>query len=81
MIANIDLLNEIKDGGLTMDDELVRLKEMGGGDCEGLINLAAMLDWSVSEFDLPQISEDPATGGQSELKCFAVLLVLYKLYL
>lgn len=42
MIANIDLLNEIKDGGLTMDDELVRLKEMGGGDCEGLINLAAM---------------------------------------
>ena len=28
VIANIDLLNELKDGGLTVDAELARLKEM-----------------------------------------------------
>ena len=28
VIANIDLLNELKDGGLTVDVELARLKEM-----------------------------------------------------
>ncbi|KAF3532288.1 hypothetical protein DY000_02039511 [Brassica cretica] len=30
VIANIDLLNELKDGGLTVDAELARLKEMEG---------------------------------------------------
>ena len=30
--ANIDLLNEVNDGGLSVDTELARLKEMEG-DC------------------------------------------------
>ncbi|KAG2297635.1 hypothetical protein Bca52824_044304 [Brassica carinata] len=52
--ANIDLLNEHKDGGLTVDAELARLKEIEG-DCEGLVALAAVPDWSISELDLPQV--------------------------
>ncbi|KAG2284758.1 hypothetical protein Bca52824_055978 [Brassica carinata] len=52
VIANIDLLNELKDGGLTVDAELTRLKEMEG-DCEDLIASAVMSDWSISELDLP----------------------------
>ncbi|KAF3555955.1 hypothetical protein F2Q69_00015089 [Brassica cretica] len=55
--ANIDLLNELKDGGLTVDAELARLKEMER-DCEDLVASAAVPDWSISELDLPQISED-----------------------
>ncbi|KAG2282915.1 hypothetical protein Bca52824_054135 [Brassica carinata] len=57
VVANIDLLNELKDGGLTVDAELTRLKEMEK-DCEGLVTLAAVSDWSISELDLPQVSED-----------------------
>ncbi|KAF2605290.1 hypothetical protein F2Q70_00026431 [Brassica cretica] len=57
VVANIDLLDELKDGGLTMDAELARLKEMEK-DCEGLVTLAAVSDWSISELDLPQVSED-----------------------
>uniref|UniRef100_A0A0D3CRM6 Replication factor A C-terminal domain-containing protein n=1 Tax=Brassica oleracea var. oleracea TaxID=109376 RepID=A0A0D3CRM6_BRAOL len=37
VITNIDLLNELKDGGLTVDAELARLKEMEG-DCEESTN-------------------------------------------
>ncbi|KAF2563671.1 hypothetical protein F2Q70_00017423 [Brassica cretica] len=55
--ANIYLLNELIDGGLTVDAELARLKEMEG-DCEGLVASAAVSDWSISGLDLPQISED-----------------------
>ena len=55
--ANIDLLNELKDGGLTVDAELARLKGMEG-DCEDLVALAAVPDWSISELDLPQVSDD-----------------------
>ncbi|KAF2570596.1 hypothetical protein F2Q70_00003628 [Brassica cretica] len=55
--ANIDLLNELKDGGLTVDAELARLKGMKG-DCEDLVALAAVPDWSISELDLPQVSDD-----------------------
>ncbi|KAF3550739.1 hypothetical protein DY000_02003403 [Brassica cretica] len=64
--ANIDLLNEHKDGGLTVDAELARLKEMEG-DCEGLVALAAVPDWSISELDLPQVSDDSTNqvGGLS----------------
>ncbi|KAG2282451.1 hypothetical protein Bca52824_053671 [Brassica carinata] len=51
VIANIDLLNEVKDGGLTVDAELARLKEMEE-DCEGLVASAAVSDWSISELDL-----------------------------
>ncbi|KAF3519173.1 hypothetical protein DY000_02058491 [Brassica cretica] len=55
--TNIDLLNELKDGGVTVDAELARLKEMER-DCEDLVASAAVPDWSISELDLPQISED-----------------------
>ncbi|KAG2292931.1 hypothetical protein Bca52824_039600 [Brassica carinata] len=55
--ANIDLLNELKDGGLTVDAELARLKGMEG-DCEDLVALAAVPDLSISELDLPQVSDD-----------------------
>ncbi|KAF2618865.1 hypothetical protein F2Q68_00038689 [Brassica cretica] len=53
--ANIDLLTELKDGGLTMDAELARLKGMEG-DCEDLVASAAVPDWSISELDLTQVS-------------------------
>ncbi|KAF2556945.1 hypothetical protein F2Q68_00014743 [Brassica cretica] len=66
VIANIDLLNELKDEGLTVDAELARLKEMEG-DCEDLVASAAVPDWSISELDLPQVSDDSADqiGGSS----------------
>ncbi|KAF2551408.1 hypothetical protein F2Q68_00034013 [Brassica cretica] len=66
VVANIDLLNELKDGGLTVDAELARLKEMEK-DCEVLVTLAAVSDWSISELDLPQVSEDSVdqAGGSS----------------
>ncbi|KAF3533028.1 hypothetical protein DY000_02040910 [Brassica cretica] len=54
VIANIDLLNELKDGGLTVDAELARLKEMEG-DCENFVASAAVPDWSISKLDLPQV--------------------------
>ena len=57
VVANIDLLNELKDGGLNEDAELARLKEMEK-DCEGLVALAAVSDWSISGFDLSQVSKD-----------------------
>ncbi|KAF3583490.1 hypothetical protein F2Q69_00028404 [Brassica cretica] len=65
VIANIDLLNELKDEGLTGDAELARLKEMEGY-CEDLVASAAS-DWSISELDLPQVSNDSADqiGGSS----------------
>ncbi|KAG2266557.1 hypothetical protein Bca52824_073636 [Brassica carinata] len=51
VITNIDLLNELKDGGLTVDAELA----------------PAVPDWSISELDLPQISKDSVdhVGGSS----------------
>lgn len=66
VIANIDLLNKLKDGGLTVDAELARLKEMEG-DCEDLVASAAVSDWSISELGLPQVSVDSADqiGGSS----------------
>ncbi|KAG2292641.1 hypothetical protein Bca52824_039310 [Brassica carinata] len=66
VIANIDLLNELKNGYLTVDAELARLKEMEG-DCEDLVASAAMSDWSISELDLPQVSDDSLdqVGGSS----------------
>ncbi|KAF3574648.1 hypothetical protein F2Q69_00059631 [Brassica cretica] len=66
VVSNIDLLNELKDGGLNKDAELARLKEMEK-DCEGLVALAAVSDWSVSGFDLSQVSKDSVdqAGGSS----------------
>ncbi|KAF2539531.1 hypothetical protein F2Q68_00019944 [Brassica cretica] len=59
VVANIDLLNELKNGGLTVDAELARLKEMEG-DCEDLVASTTVSDWSISELDLPQVSDDSA---------------------
>ena len=57
VVAIIDLLTELKDGGLTVNAELSRLKEMEK-DCVDLLASAAVPDWSISEFDLPQVSDD-----------------------
>ncbi|KAG5415271.1 hypothetical protein IGI04_002838 [Brassica rapa subsp. trilocularis] len=57
VVANLDLLNEIKDEGLVVEDEIVCLKEMEK-DCEAASSLAAVPDWSVAGLDLPQVSED-----------------------
>ncbi|KAL0754338.1 hypothetical protein Bca101_092006 [Brassica carinata] len=66
VVANIDLLIELKDGGLTVDAELARLKEMEKY-CVDLLAAAAVPDWSISEFDLPQVSDDSVdrVGGSS----------------
>ncbi|XP_009124888.1 uncharacterized protein At3g60930, chloroplastic [Brassica rapa] len=68
VVANINLLTELKDGGLTVDVELARLKEMER-DCADLLASADVPDWSISEFDLPQISDDSVdqVGGSSVL--------------
>ncbi|XP_048613418.1 uncharacterized protein At3g60930, chloroplastic-like [Brassica napus] len=66
VIANIDLLNELKDGGLTVDAELACLKDMEGY-CEDLVASATVSDWSISELDLPQVSDDSVdqVGGSN----------------
>ena len=66
VVANINLLIELKDGGLTVDAELARLKEMER-DCADLLASAAVPDWSISELDLLQISDDSVdqVGGSS----------------
>ncbi|XP_013669581.1 uncharacterized protein LOC106374022 [Brassica napus] len=45
--------------GGSEDAELARLKEIEG-DCEDLIASTAVPDWSISELDLPQVSDDSA---------------------
>lgn len=55
VIANIDLLSELKEGGLIIDEELARLKQMEK-DCEALSELAAVPNWTLSDFDLPEVS-------------------------
>ena len=66
MVANIDLLIELNDGGLTVDAELARLKEMER-DCVDHLASAAVPNCSISELDLPQSSDDSVDqiGGPS----------------
>ena len=64
VVANLDLLNEIKDEGLVVEDEIVRLKEMEK-DSEAIGSLAAVLDWSVAGLDLPQVSEDSIVDDEA----------------
>ncbi|KAF2535122.1 hypothetical protein F2Q68_00020551 [Brassica cretica] len=66
VVANIDLLNELKDGSLNVDAELARLREMEK-DCEGLVALGTISDWSIFGLVLPQVSEDSVdqAGGSS----------------
>ncbi|KAF3516906.1 hypothetical protein DY000_02058873 [Brassica cretica] len=78
MTVNIDLLNELKNGGLTVDAELARLKEMEG-DCKDLVASAAVPDWSISELDLPQISEDSVDQIGGRLSPMIPLLANFRL--
>lgn len=57
VVANIDLLNDIKDRGLVVDEELDRLKEIEK-DCGDVVDLCVASSWAVSDLDLPQMSED-----------------------
>ncbi|KAG5393250.1 hypothetical protein IGI04_023213 [Brassica rapa subsp. trilocularis] len=71
VVANIDLLNELKDGGLTVDAELPRLKEMEK-DCEDPVTLAAL--------DLPQVSEDSVDQAGGRLFPMESILGLSQYY-
>ncbi|KAF3543058.1 hypothetical protein DY000_02008075 [Brassica cretica] len=64
VVANLDLLNEIKKEGLVVDEEIIRLKEMVK-DCEAIASLAAVPDWSVAGLDLPQVSEDSVVNDEA----------------
>ncbi|KAF8100736.1 hypothetical protein N665_0218s0074 [Sinapis alba] len=66
VVVNIDLLGEIKDGGLNVEEELCRLKEMEK-DCKAVVELAAILNWSFYDLDIPQILEDSVTGDHVDL--------------
>ncbi|KAF3520769.1 hypothetical protein DY000_02060211 [Brassica cretica] len=54
VVANLDLLNEIKDEGLVVDDEIVA-------------SSAAVPDWSVEGLDLPQVFEDSIVGDEDAI--------------
>lgn len=43
VVANLDLLNEIKDKGLVVEDEIAPLKEMEK-DCEAIASLVTVPD-------------------------------------
>ncbi|KAF3572921.1 hypothetical protein F2Q69_00058656 [Brassica cretica] len=57
VVANLDLLSEIKEHGLVVEDEIVRLKEMKE-DCKAAANLPAVMNWLIADLDLPQVSKD-----------------------
>ena len=57
VVANLYLLSKIKEHGLVVEDEIVRLKEMEE-DCKAAANLAVVPNWSVADLDLPQVSKD-----------------------
>ena len=57
LVANLYLLNEIKNEGLVVDEEIDHHKEMEK-DFEAIAGLAAVPDWSVAGLNLPQVSED-----------------------
>lgn len=78
VVANIELLEEFKDGGLEPNGELVRLKEMGM-DYEALVELADVSDWSPSGLDLLHVSEDSVT--QSPIPQSMVAWLVTKLVL
>lgn len=66
VVANLDLLNEIKDEGLVVDDEIVLLKEMEKY-CEAVASSDAVPDWSVEGLDLPQVFEDSIVGDEDAI--------------
>lgn len=48
VVANIDLLTEIKDGGLVVDEELDRLKELEK-DCGAFVDSYPAMNWTISD--------------------------------
>ena len=64
IVTNLDLLNEIKNEGLVVEEEIVRLKVMEK-DCEAIASLAIVPDWSMVGLDLPQVSEDSVVNGDA----------------
>lgn len=64
MVTNIDLLNDIKDGGLVVEEEIARFREMEK-DGEAVVKLAAVPSRSISGLDIPQVSEDSVASNQA----------------
>ncbi|XP_018460524.1 uncharacterized protein At3g60930, chloroplastic-like [Raphanus sativus] len=64
VVANIGLLNEIKEGSCDVDGELARLQDLER-DCEAAVNSCPSSSWTISELDLPQVPEELDLGGPS----------------
>ncbi|XP_018436095.2 uncharacterized protein At3g60930, chloroplastic-like [Raphanus sativus] len=64
VIANIDLLNKIKEGSCDVDGELARLQDLERG-CEAAVESCPSSSWTISELDLPQVPEELDLGGPS----------------
>nr|XP_018475500.1 PREDICTED: uncharacterized protein At3g60930, chloroplastic-like [Raphanus sativus] len=62
VVANIDLLTEIKEGSCDVDGELARLQDLER-DCKAAVESCPSSSWSISELDLPQVPEESDLGG------------------
>ena len=62
VVANIDLLKEIKDEGLSVDEELARLTDLEQ-DCTAVVDLCPSSAWSLADLDLPEVSADSSASG------------------
>ncbi|XP_056847470.1 uncharacterized protein LOC130498125 [Raphanus sativus] len=64
VVANIDLLNEIKEGSCDVDGELAHLQDLER-DCEAAVESCPSSSWTISELDLPQVPEELDLGRPS----------------
>ncbi|XP_018448596.1 uncharacterized protein LOC108820113 [Raphanus sativus] len=64
VVANIDLLTKIKEGSCDVDGELALLQDLER-DCEAAVESCPSSSWTISELDLPQVSEESDLGGPS----------------
>ncbi|XP_018479339.1 uncharacterized protein At3g60930, chloroplastic-like [Raphanus sativus] len=64
VIANISLLDEIKEGSCDVDGELARLQDLER-DCEAAVESCPSSSWTISELDLPRVPEELDLGGPS----------------
>ncbi|KAJ4887843.1 hypothetical protein Rs2_27591 [Raphanus sativus] len=64
VVTNIDLLNDIKHGGLVVEEEIARFREMEK-DGEAVVKLAVVPSRSISGLDIPQVSEDSVASNQA----------------
>ncbi|KAF3514198.1 hypothetical protein F2Q69_00007735 [Brassica cretica] len=65
-----EILESLKDKWMSKKKGVsaeIQLHEEMEGDCEDLVASAAVSDWSISELDLPQVSDDSLdqVGGSS----------------